>query len=183
MCEIQNETGKQPANKTNKGDLIMSYLKGATHFLKFYYLRPDKLDEFRKFFNEGERDDCGNILIIGGKPAEGVRKWLIDKGVNNLVAWLVKYPPVNAQSGVEAQPEKVILCAVSLMNTDWYEIPGLKEYLREAYPPEIEWQPDFCISIKIGIIKAVIKAFKDSASHLTRVLGNPIKVLASRLNR
>jgi hypothetical protein len=164
----------------------MSNLKGVEHFLKIYHLNPDKLGEFRKFFNEGQRGpDKKFKRDEHGNPIEGVRKWLIDKGVNTLLVWLITYPHVNAKSGGKAQPEDVVLCAVSLKNTDWYEIPALKEYLREGYdPPQIELQPDFCFSVKIGIIKAVIEKLLKLWHNTKTRLGNlKLKVLTSLLNR
>jgi hypothetical protein len=122
-------------------------------FLKTYYLKADKKEEFFQFFNDGIRDAQGNFVNDDqGRPIEGARKWLTDNGVTKVVAWTVESPSVEVESGLEEQPvlevhpkEVLLLAATDSGGTDWYNIPAIKQFLRRADVPNINPQPELGI--------------------------------------
>ena len=118
-------------------------------YLKTYYLKADKKEEFIKFFNDGIRDATGDFVKDEqGRPIEGPRKWLTDNNVTRVTAWTVEY---GAESGWETPPQEtpaqevMLVAATDSDETDWYEIPAIKEFLRRTDRPYIEPKPELSI--------------------------------------
>jgi len=109
--------------------------------MKYYYVRAGKQKAFLDFCQNGLPDGNGGFQMVKGQPAEGVCKWLRDKGVKRADFWISeekKNSKTQNPIATDSQEEEAVLFVAAvdkcgLKGPDWSAILGIHEYLDFEY--------------------------------------------------